>query len=92
MHCSFGALVRDTKPRADERSLTIAIAAGIAAFALMLAMIAPAGAQSWPSKPVTMVVSNLMGTGPDIVGRFLAERLRERTGQPFIKSAGMEPD
>lgn len=83
MPSSFGALVRDTKPRADERRLTIAIAAGIAGFALMLAMIAPAGAQSWPSKPVTMVVSNLMGTGPDIVGRFLAERLRERTGQPF---------
>jgi len=51
---------------------------------LALAFASPATAQTWPSKPVTIVVPFLPGAGIDILARFLAERLHERTGQPFI--------
>jgi tripartite-type tricarboxylate transporter receptor subunit TctC len=43
-----------------------------------------AGAQTWPSKAVTVIVGYPAGSGIDTVARFLAENLRERTGQPFI--------
>ncbi|OFZ72187.1 MAG: hypothetical protein A2W04_08060 [Betaproteobacteria bacterium RBG_16_64_9] len=43
-----------------------------------------ASAQSWPAKPVTIVVGYPAGGGSDVVARFLAEGLRERTGQPFL--------
>lgn len=51
---------------------------------LALTLTVPAVAQTWPAKPVTMVVGSLAGSGPDAIVRFLAERLRERTGQPFV--------
>ena len=51
---------------------------------LALAFAAPVTAQTWPSKPVTIVVGYPAGGGSDVVARFLAENLRERTGQPFL--------
>lgn len=44
----------------------------------------PVVAQTWPSKPVTIVVPYSPGSGVDAVGRFVAERLYERTSQRFI--------
>jgi tripartite-type tricarboxylate transporter receptor subunit TctC len=41
-------------------------------------------AQAYPSKPVKVVVSFPPGSTPDIVGRALAGRLQEATGQPFV--------
>src|SRR5450759_1519651 len=43
-----------------------------------------ASAQSWPSKAVTIIVGYPAGGGTDVLARFLAEGLRERTGQPFL--------
>ena len=51
---------------------------------LFITPAAPALAQTWPAKPVTMVVGYPPGSGIDNVARFLAEGLRERTGQPWI--------
>ena len=55
-------------------------------FQAVLALIfaVPVHAETWASKPVTMVVGYPAGSGIDILARFLAENLRERTGQPFI--------
>ena len=39
---------------------------------------------SWPAKPVTMVVPYPPGGTSDVIGRQLAQRLREELGQPFI--------
>lgn len=50
----------------------------------MFAFAAPVTAQTWPAKPVTIVVGYPAGSGADLIGRFLAENLRERTGQPFL--------
>jgi tripartite-type tricarboxylate transporter receptor subunit TctC len=43
-----------------------------------------ASAQSWPARPVTMVVPFNAGIAPDIVGRFLAEELSQKLGQRFV--------
>jgi tripartite-type tricarboxylate transporter receptor subunit TctC len=41
-------------------------------------------AQSWPSRPITMVVPFAAGGGADIMGRILAARLSELLGQQVI--------
>jgi len=41
-------------------------------------------AEDWPSRPVTLVVPFAPGGATDIVGRLVAEELRQRFGQPFI--------
>jgi tripartite-type tricarboxylate transporter receptor subunit TctC len=52
---------------------------------LMLALAAPAAwSQSYPSKPVRVIVTFPPGSTPDIVGRVLATRLQESMGQPFV--------
>jgi tripartite-type tricarboxylate transporter receptor subunit TctC len=43
-----------------------------------------ASVSAWPAKQVTIVTGYQVGSGTDTVARFLAEHLRERTGQPFI--------
>jgi tripartite-type tricarboxylate transporter receptor subunit TctC len=46
--------------------------------------IGPAGAQSYPSRPVRLIVPFAPGGGTDILGRMLCQRLTETMGQPFI--------
>lgn len=41
-------------------------------------------AQTYPSKPVHVVIPYPAGSTPDIVGRTLASRLQEAMGQPFV--------
>src|SRR5262249_60616043 len=50
---------------------------GVLAAAFCLAGEISAKAQDWPIRPVTMVVTNAAGGGPDAVGRILATRLTE---------------
>jgi tripartite-type tricarboxylate transporter receptor subunit TctC len=53
-----------------------------AAGLLTLTQVAPA--QSWPSRPLTMVVPFAAGGGADVMGRILAARLAEVLGQQVI--------
>src|SRR5271167_936695 len=41
-------------------------------------------AQSYPSRPVTMIVPFLAGGATDAIARIMAERMREPLGQPII--------
>ncbi|RZL87685.1 MAG: tripartite tricarboxylate transporter substrate binding protein [Variovorax sp.] len=50
----------------------------------LLALAGVAHAQSYPSKPIALVVPYPAGGTADVVGRILAERLRESLGQPVI--------
>jgi tripartite-type tricarboxylate transporter receptor subunit TctC len=43
-----------------------------------------AGAQTWPSRPVTIIVPFLAGTTADILGRGLTQYLSDTLGQSFV--------
>lgn len=58
------------------------LAVGVAA-AMMLAA-APAGAETYPTKPVRMVVPFPAGSTTDLVGRILANKLGEALGQQVV--------
>jgi tripartite-type tricarboxylate transporter receptor subunit TctC len=55
-------------------------------FALMgmLAVISPATAQEWPTKPVKIMVPFGPGSTPDVVARLIADHLQKSLGQPFV--------
>jgi tripartite-type tricarboxylate transporter receptor subunit TctC len=53
-------------------------------WALLLAFPLAGLAQTYPSKPVRVVVPYPAGSTPDIIGRALAERLHAAFGQPFL--------
>src|ERR1019366_577196 len=57
------------------------LAAGAAAFAALPRI---ARAQTYPSRPVRLIVGLAPGGGVDIVARLLGHWLSERLGQPFI--------
>ena len=50
----------------------------------MLAGIASAGAQTYPSRPVTMIVPFAAGGPMDTVARVVADGMRASLGQPVI--------
>ena len=55
------------------------------ALALTLAMcFTPALAQNYPTHPVKVVVPYAVGGSADVYGRFLAAKLSESMGQPFV--------
>jgi tripartite-type tricarboxylate transporter receptor subunit TctC len=45
---------------------------------------AHAHAQTWPTKPIRVIVASTPGSSIDIPVRVVGERLRERIGQPFV--------
>src|SRR3954465_7373823 len=55
-----------------------------AALGVVLTCAAPARAQEWPTRPVTMVVPFPAGGPVDLVARLLSQRLTESLGQPVI--------
>jgi tripartite-type tricarboxylate transporter receptor subunit TctC len=57
----------------------LAVLASLAAFA-----VAPAQGQSYPARPVTIVVPFAAGGGSDLLARLVAQKLEEKLGKPFI--------
>jgi len=62
-------------------SRTIALLS--AAFSLFVHA-APAAAEEWPTKPVTMIMGFPAGSGVDVVARAIQEPLAKQLGQPVI--------
>src|SRR6266849_8846056 len=56
----------------------------ISVVAALAALTAPAAAQTWPTRPVTMVYPFAPGGLGDVLGRILAPGLSEFLGQPVI--------
>ena len=52
--------------------------------AAVLAALAPAAAQDWPARPLTMVVPFAPGSGSDILGRIIAPRIADNLGAPVV--------
>src|SRR4029079_16272808 len=48
------------------------------------AAVADAPAQSYPSRPITLVAPTSPGGPPDTIGRILGERMKVTLGQPVI--------
>src|SRR3984893_14508667 len=57
------------------------LAAGVAALPVASRI---ASAQSYPTRPVRIIVGQAAGSGSDIAARLLGQRLSERLGQPFV--------
>jgi tripartite-type tricarboxylate transporter receptor subunit TctC len=55
-----------------------------AAGALALAASPSLRAQAWPSKPLRMILTAPPGSSIDVLGRLVADQLRERLGQPVV--------
>ena len=55
----------------------------LAAFALCAAAL-PAFAQAWPDRPIKFVMTAPAGSSIDVIGRTIADKLKDRLGQPVI--------
>lgn len=54
---------------------------------LMLVLIAlpgPASSQAWPTKPIEWIVPFAPGGSTDVLARLVAEKLKDRLGQPIV--------
>ena len=56
----------------------------IAGAAALPPAFSPARAESYPSRPVHLIVGQAAGSGSDIFGRLIGQWLSDRLGQPFI--------
>src|SRR6185295_2767989 len=52
--------------------------------ALLAALAAQASAQSYPNKPVHVIISFTPGSSTDIVGRIVMQKVSEFWGQPVV--------
>ena len=57
---------------------------GAAASVAVLSIPPLARAQSWPTRPIRLVVPFATGGGSDFIGRFMAQRLGQLLGQPVV--------
>jgi tripartite-type tricarboxylate transporter receptor subunit TctC len=57
----------------------------LAALAVVAAALAvPCSAQSWPARPIRLIVASSPGSGVDLVARVLAQKLGEQLGQQVV--------
>lgn len=54
------------------------------ATAVLMGASAMARAQAWPTRPIRMILTAPPGSSIDLLGRLIADKLRERLGQPVI--------
>jgi tripartite-type tricarboxylate transporter receptor subunit TctC len=69
-------------PRAFPKQLRVL---GVLLTVLMLfTVVRLASAQNYPTKPVHVIVPFAPGGGSDFIARFMAQRLSESLGKPFV--------
>ncbi len=56
----------------------------LAAFFVALLVAAPSTAQNWPDHPLRFVVSAPAGSSLDVLARTIADKLKDRLGQPVV--------
>ena len=73
------------KPPVEEMSLKYGMQTKFAVLALALAaVVLPANAETFPSRPVNFVVPNLAGGSSDLIARAVAAHLQRIWGQPVV--------
>jgi tripartite-type tricarboxylate transporter receptor subunit TctC len=63
--------------------VTAALAAGLS-LASVACAVAPAAADDYPSRPITMIIPLAPGGSTDVLARIMAEGMRKSLGQPVI--------
>ena len=75
----------DLTGRAQARKRTFMSAFQILSAVLLIATIAaPVGAQSYPARPIRLILPFPPGGATDILGRIVGQKLSERLGQPVV--------
>jgi len=60
------------------------LSAALAAAAAAALSVTAASAQTWPTKPVKVLIGFAAGGPTDLIGRIMAEHLSKALGQPFV--------
>ncbi|WP_239024314.1 tripartite tricarboxylate transporter substrate binding protein [Ramlibacter humi] len=71
-------------PKLSRRFIAAAAVSMLALPALAQQAASPAAGQAWPTKPVKVIVPYAAGGPADVYARFLAQRLGDQLGQPFV--------
>ena len=82
-----GKTAQESRPTRRAQTVQRApMAAGgiLSAVLLLLAVVTPLHAQSYPNKPIRFIVPFPPGGGTDIVARIIGPKLSERLGQPVV--------
>jgi tripartite-type tricarboxylate transporter receptor subunit TctC len=64
--------------------MELAMKRWLGALALLLAAATAAVAQPYPTRPITLVVPLGVGGSTDVIGRLMAEGMRQHLGQPIV--------
>jgi tripartite-type tricarboxylate transporter receptor subunit TctC len=90
---AFGGLhtIHDRQHKTCERRSGVQIlrlkASGAAAALLLVSVTASAAQNSFPDKPIRLVIGSAAGSGPDIISRVMGERLARTWGQRIVVDA-----
>jgi len=68
----------------NKRTILLGLGGTLAVGVLLALTAAPVAAQTWPARPVRMIIPFPPGGTLDMVGRLLAQRLGDQLGQPFV--------
>src|SRR5262249_8858092 len=71
---------RGPKPGASSREVNVRVLSLLATFLLS----APAVAQAYPDRPMTVTGTTPAGISVDLITRYFGERVKTATGQPWV--------